>query len=308
MKIYSAAPTRISLFGGGTDVSPYCDLHGGCVISMAVNLRQKVLMDTTVVGHVLPERASHEFVKIIFSELNTPLPSGLFCEFDGIIESGMGSSASAAVALIGAINKQQILGMTLSQIAEKAWDIEVNKIGLFGGKQDQYAAAYGGVNAIEFKKDGVSVHPLARGFIEPILPSLALFYTGMNRKSAVIQEGFKELSPTQIISLQGIKKLAYEAVEPIANGDFKKVGQLLDRAWELKKRSNKDITNGQIDAIYAQAKSLGAYGGKILGAGGGGFILFIVDPEKRAEFIKNLGIEWWDFSVDWNGLETRIIP
>ena len=314
MKIQSLAPTRASLFGGGTDVSPYCDEYGGLCVNMAINLRQKLTLysEDDIYEHpyvTVPSLGSEKFYYTILEEfkINGGHLSSIKAEFDGLIESGIGSSASAAVCLVGAINKRLNLGMSLDQIAEKAWDIEVNKLRLFGGKQDQYAAAYGGVNVMEFKKDGVKITPLAKGFIEPLLPSLTLFYTGTNRKSAKIQEGFKKLTKDQIWALDRIKRLAFNAIDPIAKGDYIKVGALLDDAWELKKLSNKGVTNNIIDEIYAKAKELGAYGGKCCGAGGGGFMLFVVNPEEREKFIKELGLEWWDFSPCWQGLETRIL-
>lgn len=318
MKIYSQCPSRIGLFGGGTDVPPYSDIYGGLVINMAINLRQKV---TVYFGEDIfeynngrggepqfPLNANPQFYYKILEEfgLNDMHQIKFKSEFDGLIESGIGSSASAAVALMGAINRYQNLGMGVSEIAEKAWELEVNKCGLFGGKQDQYAAALGGINVIEFKKGGgVNPTSLSKGFIEPLLPSLVLFYTGKNRKSATIQEGFKKLDEEQVKSLNRIKKLALEAIDLIAKGDFRVVGALLDEAWEWKKLSNKGVTNKRIDGIYEKARGLGAYGGKVLGAGGGGFMLFVVNPEERENFIKNLGLEWWDFGIDWNGLEVR---
>jgi D-glycero-alpha-D-manno-heptose-7-phosphate kinase len=317
MKVLSVAPTRLSLFGGGTDVSPYCDLYGGLCINMAINLRQNLTMYSgeelfELTGKsVFPYGANPDFYYQMLEEygINDGVHlTKLISKFDGLIESGIGSSASAAVALLGAINKRKNLGMSLNDIAEKAWELEVKKLSLYGGRQDQYASVYGGVNVMEFKKGGgVNVTPLAKGFVEPLFPSLALFYTGKNRKSATIQEGFKELDQDQIGALNRIKKITIEAIDPIAKGDFRVTGALLDEAWEWKKLSNKGVTNPEIDAIYTKAKELGAYGGKILGAGSGGFILFIVDPKERDQFIKKLGLEHWDFSVDFNGLEVRDI-
>jgi len=319
MILCSQAPSRLSLFGGGTDIMPYADKHGGLVINMAINLRQKMKMYTDddtfkyAYKNIFPPRANPDFYYKIFKEFegvdggrNTKLE----CKYDGLLESGLGSSASAAVALVGAINKCNNLGMNLHQIAEKAWDIEVNKIGLYGGKQDQYAAAFGGVNVIEFKKPRVDITPLARGFIEPLLSSLLLFYLGTNRESSTIQEGFKYLSGKQIKALNKIKQLAFDAIEPIGQGDIETVGKLLDESWQMKKKSNKGVDNKLINDVYDKAKKSGAYGGKICGAGGGGFILFCVPPIKRKAFIKDMqkeGLEWWDFTVDWNGLEVRIL-
>ena len=318
MKIFSQAPCRLGLFGGGTDIEPYASSHGGIVINMAINLRQKMTLFSendifAIPKNVFPPGANPEFYYKIWEEfkVNGGHHTRIKCEFDGIVESGLGSSAAAAVAIVGAINKQQNLRMTLQEIAEKAWDIEVNKIGLYGGKQDQYAAAFGGVNVLEFSEEGVKVTPLARGFVENLIPSLGLFYTGQNRKSAVIQEEFKKLTSEKIASFNQIKKLAVDAIDPISRGDVETVGRFLDIGWQLKKQSNKGATNKKIDEIYEYALKNGALGGKAMGAGGGGFMFFVCPPEKKAGFIeamKDKGLEWWDFSADFQGLDVRILP
>ena len=320
MIIKSTAPTRISLFGGGTDLPEYSRQFGGMTISLAINLYQNIIMytDSDMLDsphkNQFPFKADPYFYYKILDEFN--LNNGvhltrLITNFDGEIESGIGSSAAAAVAMVGAINRRLGLNMTPEQIAERAWSLEVDVVGLYGGKQDQYAAAMGGVNFLEFNKFGYTkVTPLARGFIEPLLPSLVLFYTGSNRKSPTIQEGFKKLSKTQINALTKIKDLALKSVEPVGNGDIDLVGSLLDQSWELKKESNKGVSTPEIDFIYKRAKKLGALGGKLCGAGGGGYIMFVVPQKKREQFIikmKKEGLQWWDFSVDWNGINTRVV-
>ena len=312
MKILSVAPTRIGLFGGGTDLPEYASRFGGLVINMAINLRSHFTLFTgddiydPEAQNSVPYLGKREFVYAFREEfgINDMHLSKFNSSFDGILEAGLGSSASSAVAIIGAINKAQNLKLSLDQIARIAWDIEVNKLKLFGGQQDQYAAAFGGVNVMEFKDRKVNITPLAKGFIKPLFPYLILFYTGQNRKSAVIQEGFKKLTKDQVWALDRIKDLAFKAIDPIAKGDYIKVGALLDEAWEWKKLSNKGVTNPEIDAIYSKAKELGAYGFKCCGAGGGGFAICIINPKERQEFIKKLGLEWYDFSIDFNGLEV----
>jgi D-glycero-alpha-D-manno-heptose-7-phosphate kinase len=314
MKIKAIAPSRISLFGGGTDLEPYASTYGGLVINAAINLRQQVVMYSgddlyEVSGtNVFPYKADPKFAYQILDEfgINDFHQTKLTCTYDALIESGLGSSASAAVALIGAINKRKGLGLSPAEIAEKAWELEVKKIGLYGGKQDQYVAALGGVNVMEFR-DKVVVAPLAKGFIDLLAPYFVLLYTGFNRKSSVIQEGFKHLSKKQIEALDQIKSLALNAIDPIGKGDYLKVGEMLDWAWQLKKESNEGVSNPTIDSIYEKAIKEGAIGGKVLGAGGGGFMLFIVPPEKQKSFIKKMGLDHWDFSIDWNGLEVRDI-
>jgi D-glycero-alpha-D-manno-heptose-7-phosphate kinase len=205
--VTAIAPTRISLLGGGTDVGEYQVKYGGLVLSLAINIRQKVEIKDGPFGEgvpfvgfqELPEGSDDDFYKAFLKEFGLywngdmktakDQPRGIVLSswFDGQITGGIGSSASAAVALIGAISKYKNLNMTRDQIAERAWDIEVNNLGLFGGKQDQYAAVYGGLNAMEFKEK-VTVTPLTVKLIEPILSYMMLFHTP-NRKQPKIQEG-----------------------------------------------------------------------------------------------------------------------
>ena len=231
-------------------------------------------------------------------------------ESDLPLESGMGASAATAVATVGALNRSNNLGMDTGQIAEKAWDIEVNKIGLFGGRQDQYAAAFGGVNIFEFTKDKIDITPLGKNFIDQIYPSFVLLYAGKNRENPKIQEGFKELTKEQVERLNEIKNITLKAIEPLTKGDIEKVGHLLDRSWRLKQRANKGVSAPWLNKLYERGKVAGALGGKVCGAGGGGFMFFIVKPNKKEEFIKKMekeGVEWWDFCPDWNGLEVKVL-
>src|SRR3990167_40185 len=316
MIIEARAPTRLSLFGGGSDISPYCDLYGGLVLNMAINLRARVklyiddnLFDIS--KNVVPYLGDVEFMHKIFTHFKIGnFHHVRFESFsDALLESGLGSSASTAVATVGAINKAKNLSMTTTDVALTAWDIEVNEIGLFGGKQDQLAAALGGVNVIEFKYGEIDVTPLGKEFIEPLLPYLVLFYTGSNRKSAKIQEGFKHLNKYQVDSLNRIKELAASAIEAVTKKDIELVGNLLHESWAMKKKSNKGVTTSKLDKIYATAKDKGALGGKVLGAGGGGHMVFICPPDKREGLVKALEkideVEEIDFGICWNGLEVR---
>lgn len=301
MKVISQAPTRISLFGGGTDVEPYASKYGGTTFNFAINLRQKVIFGGK--NKLLPND-NPDFFKAFQPKLKR-----IEHIFDGQIESGLGSSASLAVALVGAGLKWNDITATKKWIAEKAWDIEVNKLKLFGGKQDQYCSVHGGINLMEFGKD-VIVTPLSHTFLDALMPNLVLFYTGRNRVSAKIQEGFKKLDDSQKNALDNIKLLTLSGVQAITSRDNEKVGRLLDDAWKLKKKSNKGVSNDFIDNIYATAIKSGAWGGKIMGAGGGGHILFVCEQYKQEELKNNLsklGCTWIDFSIDFNGLETRII-
>ena len=310
MKIYAQSPCRLSLCGGGSDTAPYSTLYGGATISLAINIRQKFTLltddDQWKGQNLVPYGCKEEFV-YAFRErfgVNSMHHNRFISESDGGIRGGIGSSAAIAVAIVGALAKEQNKTMTRSEIAELAWEIETKDLKMFGGKQDQYAAAFGGLNLFEFT-DKVSVQPFDRKYAEGILPSIVLFHTNIERTNNKIQEGFKKLDSKQIKALHEIKSLVIPTVEAIGNGDIQQLGEILDTAWNLKKKSNKGISNPAIDEIYTKAKKLGAIGGKCTGAGGGGFMFFVT--KDRDKLIKELGIEWWDFGLDSTGLDVRIV-
>jgi D-glycero-alpha-D-manno-heptose-7-phosphate kinase len=154
--------------------------------------------------------------------------------------------------------------------------------------------------------DKVKVTPTGPEYIEKLFPYMVLLYTGIKRKSPKIQEGLKVLTPQKIEALKYIKELAKTAQEAIPQVKVNLIGEMLSSSWEFKKKSN-DVTTPEIDEMFEKAKRLGSYGGKLLGSGGGGHLLFLVNPADKAKFIKKMGLEWVDFSIDCNGLETRIL-
>lgn len=319
MIVSSTAPSRISLIGGGSDMPSFYQKHGGLVISMAINIYQRFEMysDNDIYGigrekNTVPEGGKLEFVYKILKRfnLNSMHHTYFHSDYDGVIESGLGASASAAVNIVSSINLRENLGYDRAKIAETAWDIEVNDLGLFGGKQDQYAAAFGGFNAIRFE-NFIELSSFSRKEAEKIIPAMVLFYIGENRKSAVIQEGFKHLNLQQTTAIKHLKRLAYDSIAVIYRKDVEKLGNLLNEAWEFKKKANKGVSNERIDKLYETGMKEGAWGGKICGAGGGGHMLFIIDPVKKKNLIEVMerqGLIWYDFNVDWNGVNSRILP
>lgn len=303
MVIKSSCPTRCSLMGGGTDIPTYSDKYGGACLSMAINIRQEFEIDTEQIGMEIPKGASPKFYKAFFDRHISP--SGFKASFDGEITGGIGSSASAAVAILGGLHRLTGKNIDKYKIAEEAWDIEVNDLKMFGGRQDQYAAAFGGVNCFQFGKH-TTVTPL-HSFIEPVKDSILLFHIGKNRESSKIQEGFKDLTVKQVAYLNNIKKLVIRAIEVIPTGNIKLFGELLELSWRYKKESNKGVSNPDVDSLMKKAKDLGSYGGKCLGAGGGGYCIFVVEPSEQKEFIKNIGLKHIDYEIDYQGLSSRVI-
>jgi len=234
------------------------------------------------------------------------MPARIVSRCDVPIESGLGASAAATVAMVGIVNEDKMLEMTKPQIAEKAWDLEVNKAGLYGGKQDQYASALGGMNHIVFSKDGVEVMEMPMKVSEFWSDNMALIYTRYKRSCAKVQENLKVPSAESERALEEVLRLCLEAEEPIWNMDFNTTANLLNRSWLAKKRTNK-VTNSWIDKVYETAIEAGAAAGKLCGSGGGGFMVFLVRPAYQLEVIRALeGIEcvWYDFDTDYEGLRV----
>jgi D-glycero-alpha-D-manno-heptose-7-phosphate kinase len=316
MIIKASTPCRISLFGGGTDIPEYAEKYGGIVISFAINLRQYITLytDSDIFSHpeanTFPHDATPAYLYKILEEYG--LNSGHFIKIDSkcdaVLKAGLGSSSAAGVALIGAINKAKNLKLSIDQIAQKAWEIETQKMGWYAGKQDAWASVHGGSNIIEFNNT-VKTMRLTNENIKLVKESMVLFYIG-KRKVINPQEGLRNLTMKQIETLHNIKKTTIKSLKYIKKGDYNSIGKMLDKYWEIKKQVNRAISNERIDIIYKKARDEGAIGGKLLGAGGGGYMFFIIDPNKKHVFIKNLykiNIENVDFDIDKQGLDSRII-
>lgn len=304
MIVKTKAPCRISLFGGGTDLPVYSNSNSGIVLSMAINIYQHITIDTdgTGVGEI-PENASPMFYKQILYKLGRE--DYIESKFDAMIESGLGSSASATVAIIGAVNKINGKRMTKNQVAKRAWEIETGDLGLYGGKQDQYASAIGGCNTIKFK-DNVTVIKIPVRKARKLHKHLMLFYSGNNRKSNKIQHELKELSNDQIYALNSIKNTCIKAIDLLNKGKFEEIGYLLGLSWQYKKNSNSLVTNARIDKLHYTAMHSGAWGGKLCGSGGGGFMVFMADPKDHNKIIKEMekiGANHYPFEIDWKGLQ-----
>ncbi len=278
--IISSAPTRLSLFGGGTDVPPFCWEQGGMTINLAIDKRTVVTIDNGKLS---------------------------FTHGGG---AGLGGSGSLLVALLGALKKYGGLEIDKSEIAWEAFEIEFNQWKYYGGWQDQVAASFGGFNFITSNdKKKIIIKRFPQELVNDFIPWLVLFDTGIRRESGKIQHGFIKPSKEQLRALNGLKKVARIAEYMLFNKRYRELGDLLDITWELKKKSN-DVTNETIDAIYDRGKELGAFGGKIMGAGKGGHFLFIVRPIEREYFIKqmeNYGIKHIPFLPDNKGLEVRCV-
>ena len=317
MIVQASAPSRISIMGGGTDLFNYSSEFGGLVISMAINLRTHISFyrEMDSIGHPgikVPHNADPE---LYYSILNSMNMGGMHkssgeSTYDGVIGAGLGSSASFCVALIAAIKKSRGEEINRSEIAELAFLAE-HKIGKVGGKQDQYAAAHGGTNLILFTKKGkVEIFPYERNVIDNLLSYMVLYYTGGTRESSDMQQILQNLTIGQIHYLNKIKEHAYLANKYLLQGNIQAVGELLHYSWAEKKKLNKHISNVKINDIYDQGLKAGAIGGKLCGAGGCGYMVFMVDPVKREKFIDSMlkkNLEPIDFSCSYDGIDVRYL-
>ncbi len=327
MIVRSIAPLRISFAGGGTDIAEYSREYGGAVINSTINWYAHAHLAPAKEGIRLisldfgtDEKLEHmaydgknDLVKATLSKIaGTKLSGGaeLFLHTDAPPGSGLGSSSAVVVSLIGALNNWLDKFMGEYEVAELAYEIERNELGIKGGYQDQFASVFGGFNYIEFLKDGkVIVNPLRIGQdnIKELECHLLLCYTGGTRLSANIierqVEDFKEGRNVEVLHEQ--KKMALDMKNCLLKGDFDDFGKMLDTAWQTKKMMASGITNQRIDDLYEMARSNGAVGGKILGAGGGGYLLLYCNYMTKHEVekaMRSMGAEPKPFSFAKEGL------
>lgn len=330
--IRSRAPLRIGLAGGGTDIIPYIENHTGAVICTTIDryayVSLKPALEKIIKVH------SHDYnLQEIFQKISDLKYDGkldlikagfktlgfgdqgfdITLHADVTPGSGLGSSSAVAVALVGGLF--QFANKTISsyEVAETAVKIERIELGLQGGLQDQYASAFGGFNFIEFKKNSVIVNPLRLKpqITHELLASMLLLDTGKTRLSGDILgreiEGFKNNESIIVENLQKIKNLAYDMKDALVKGDLSSVSEILHQSWIYKKSLDKSISNDIIDDLYDTARKEGALGGKLLGAGGGGHLLLICDPDKKdtiANHMKKKGCQVVNFNFDTEGLQT----
>lgn len=257
-----------------------------------------------------PPKADPNFYYQILDEWhinNSTHTTRLNFNYEGEINAGLGSSASAAVLLVAMINKRLGLELTTAEIAERAYQLETKKLGMYGGRQDQFASAFGGFNLMEFSENTVELTPLNEDLLNPLLPSLMLVYTGKNRVNKKIQENLKGLSNHQKEALDLLKEGAILGVRALVAQDIEEFGRIMGRSWELKKAANKSASNARIDKIYDAVTRNGAYGGKLCGSGGGGYMILIINPVKKetlTRVLTELDCVEVSFKPDWGGVKV----
>ncbi|MBK7883688.1 MAG: dehydrogenase [Chitinophagaceae bacterium] len=336
----SKAPLRIGLAGGGTDVSPYSDEYGGAILNATISLSayasielaesNKIIVQALDrneeqqfdYAHQLPIDGKLDLLKGVFNRINKdygiPAQGFKLSTFvDAPAGSGLGTSSTLVVAILGAFVEMLKLPLGDYDIAHYAFDIERNDLQLAGGRQDQYAATFGGVNFMEFyEQDKVIVNPLRirPEYMHELENNLVLYFTATSRESAtIIKEQVKNVhnkNEKSIDAMHQLKEQAKMMKEALLKGKLDTIGQILDYGFQQKRMMAANISNNNIEAIYDAAKAAGATGGKISGAGGGGFMIFYCPGNTRHRVINALntfGGEVKKYSFIKYGLTTWTI-
>ncbi|HVZ56683.1 MAG TPA: hypothetical protein VG870_08500 [Chitinophagaceae bacterium] len=314
----SKAPLRIGLAGGGTDVSPYSDLYGGAILNATISLYASATIEPIQENGIiltsidqqqeqrfewsnrLPIDGTLDLLKGVYNRIQQdyglPMTNFRLSTFvDAPAGSGLGTSSTLVVAIIGAFTEMLRLPLGEYDIAHYAYEIERRDLRLAGGKQDQYAATFGGVNFMEFyKEDRVIVNPLRikPEYLFELENNLLLYYTSTTRESARIIERQADNvvagKEQPVEAMHQLKEQAQMMKEALLKGRIHDIGEILDFGFRQKRRMAEGISNELIDEIYQTARAAGATGGKISGAGGGGFMTFYCPGNTKYQVIKQL--------------------
>lgn len=331
MVLRSRAPLRISFAGGGTDVEPYPQRRGGLVLSATIDKYAYATLMPRHDGEIhvesldydivakyrledrLPYDGELDLVKAVVRSMGGGEGLNLFLHTDAPPGSGLGSSSAMVVALVGALSRW--LGRSLDEyaVARLAYHIERVELGVPGGWQDQFAATFGGFNLIEFQGQDIIVNPLRiqRATLNELQYRLLLCYTGRTRVSGRILErqiaAYHEETPQVMAALDGIKAVTIAMKNALLQGRLNDFGRLMHEEWQYKQQLAAGISDTHIDAIYRAGRAAGTIGGKLLGAGGGGYLLFLCPFERRhriARALEEAGGQVVPFNFDLRGLQT----
>jgi len=298
--VISRTPLRISFTGGGTDLASYYERDHGAVLSTAINKyiwvtvkRHSEIFDepirlnysmTEQVNAVAELRNDIARECLRFLEIDPPIYISTVGDLPA--STGLGGSSSFAVGLLNALHAFSGERVSAGQLAEEACHIEIDVLGQPIGKQDQYAAAFGGLNLFSFRPDGaVTVEPqrVPDRVMSTVFDDVMLFWTGHQRDAASVLTEQQANTERRLDDLDAMRDQSYELAALLRNGNrtAADIGALLDRGWQLKRGLANGVTNSEIDDWYSRARSGGALGGKLCGAGGGGFLMFLVEPTRQ---------------------------
>lgn len=332
--LIARSPVRISFGGGGTDLAAYYTRFGGMVVSASINKYiyaivtknfdttfQVISADYRSILKVPIDGSAYEnnslemrLTEVIYEQFNLRMPVNVFIASEVPPGTGLGSSSVTSVTLCNVFSTLTGQSMSKAQLAEAAYEIETERLEAPIGKQDQYASAFGGLNCFEFSAEGVKVSPLkmSAAGIRSLERRLMLFYTGATRQARDIlheqRSASEQRSGRTVEALHQIKALGWQIKAALEDGRLDDFGALLDESWQHKKQLASGISNPFIDQAYGEARHQGAVGGKITGAGGGGFLMLYC-PEDRQSAVRvaleRLGLQQVRFAFDFEG--TRVL-
>lgn len=323
--IITRSPLRITLGGGGTDLPSYYREHGGFLIAAAIDkyvfvtvmrpFTPGIYLKYSKLEHVEHAKdVQHPIIRESIQLLDFKTPQLEITTLADIpAGTGLGSSGSFTTALLKALHTHKKDLVHPRELAEQACSIEIDKLGEPIGKQDQYIAAYGGVTCFEFKKDGnVAAWPLkiSHETLYNLEDNLLLFFTGYSRSASSIlkeqDDKSKKKDTSMIDNLNFVKELGYRSKEAFESGDFQEFARIMREHWDFKKKRSGAMSNSHIDELYALAVKSGALGGKLIGAGGGGFLMFYTEDKKRLRHaMTQAGLEEVRFRFDFEG--TKVV-
>ena len=324
--IIARSPLRISLGGGGTDLPSYYREHGGFLIAAAIDKYVYITVHQTFVPELIVKYSKLERVESA-SDLEHPIireamrlldVEGKYLELTSMADipagTGLGSSGSFTTALLKALHAHKKGLMHPRELAEQACHIEIDLLGEPIGKQDQYIAAFGGITSFEFLRDGrVVAHPLRldADTLSNLEDNLLLYFTGYSRSaSAILKEqddASRKKDAAMSENLHEVKDLGYRSQQVLEAGDLHGFADLLSEQWERKKQRSGAMSNDRIDSWYRRALENGARGGKLIGAGGGGFLLFYAEDKARLRrAMTETGLREVRFRFDFEGTKVVI--
>ena len=315
--LLSKTPLRISFAGGGSDYFNDQSNGKGRVLVTTINKYMYVLLNkkhdssvrisyskTENVGHV--NKLEHQIIRESLKNYNITKGIEILTVADVPSSgSGLASSSALTVGLVNVINKFKNKNLTKKLLSKEACKIEINKCKKLGGMQDQYSTSYGGLNRIEFynKKVRVKKLKLSSQFMKEFNDHLHLFYTGINRQAHSILLNIKKTG-NQFSNYDKLSNLAKNFEDELLLGNLNNCGKILNENWMIKKNLDQSVSSLNLDNIYNTAKNSGAIGGKLLGAGGGGYFVFLAKPRNKKKLIKSLGkLQYIDFKFSQKGSE-----
>jgi len=320
--IITRTPFRVTLGGGGTDLPSFYREHGGFILAVTIDKFMYLNVNTPIVDDIIrvqyskteivnrADEVRHTLVREVLQFFHIENGIQIASIADIPAGTGLGSSSSYLVGLLNAMHTLTRTPVSTHELAEEACHIELEKLGKPIGKQDQYMAAFGGLTTLEIAKDGcvkVSRLRLTMEVLNALESNILLFYTGSTRDADAIlqkQDGATKKNDRQVVeSLREIKDIGIEIRDSIVGGNLRRIGELLDVHWQAKKRLSDGITNKRIDDWYELAKRNGAIGGKISGAGGGGFLMLYCEGGKRRlrEEMYRAGLTELNFRFEFEG-------